>query len=103
MATKVIDPFFNIPNKGLSLNSEIKTLGDIQQLSAGFGSQAFKADSQGIWLGANKYEDAPFRVGMDGTIFIRATSGGFILIDGPNQRILVNDGTNNRVVVGNLA
>ena len=103
MATKTIDPFFNVPKRGLPVNDEIKSLSKVQQIQAGSGSRAFKADSQGIWLGSNKYEDAVFRVGMDGTIYIKSTSGGYILIDGPNQRLIVNDGADDRVLIGNLA
>ncbi len=29
-------------------------------------------------------------------------SAGYVLIDGPNNRILVNDGTTNRVVIGSI-
>lgn len=28
--------------------------------------------------------------------------GGYVLIDGPNNRILVNDGTTNRIVIGEV-
>lgn len=102
MITKVIDPFFSVKEKGLPISTEVQTLSALQQLSAGYGSKSFKADSQGIWLGADKYVDAPFRISMEGVVYIEAVSGGYIMIDGVNQRIIVNDGTDDRVILGNL-
>jgi hypothetical protein len=102
MTTKTIDPFFNIADKGLPTSTEIQSLSALQQLSAGYGSKSFKADQQGIWLGADKYADAPFKISMDGVVYIKATSGGYIMIDGVNQRIVVNDGADDRVLIGNL-
>lgn len=42
-----------------------------------------------------------------GTILVQwsvgsGTTGGYTLIDGGNNRILINDGTTNRIVIGNL-
>ncbi|MBM3283177.1 hypothetical protein FJY90_02890 [Candidatus Gottesmanbacteria bacterium] len=40
-------------------------------LEVGTGSRAIKADPEsGLWVGANKWADAPFRVAMDGTVVI---------------------------------
>jgi hypothetical protein len=43
-------------------------LSDIAEMQIGFGSSVFRADQQGIWLGASTFEDAPFSVDMDGNI-----------------------------------
>ena len=69
-------------------------------------------DESGIWLGANKFADAPFSVDMLGALI--ATSGNIsgtvriglgtgaasILLDGANKRIIINDGTDDRVLLG---
>ena len=102
MAERILDPFFNVEYRPLPVNDDVLFPKNIREIQSGFGSKAFKVDSQGIWLGANKYADAPFRISMDGVIFVKSTSGGHILIDGPNQRIVVNDGTDDRVLIGNL-
>lgn len=39
-----------------------------RKLSMGFGSKVWRADERGIWLGAEQFEDAPFRVSMEGLI-----------------------------------
>lgn len=67
----------------------------------GAGDQIFGSDSRGIWLGAADFDDAPFRVYMDGRVFLQAADGS-ITLDTVNKRILVNDGTNDRVLVGYL-
>lgn len=41
----------------------------------GYGNQVFGSDQNGIWLGAADFENAPFRVSMDGRIFIRNETG----------------------------
>lgn len=54
----------------------LPSLGDVGQtvmpnvasIKIGQGDQAFKGDQSGIWLGANKFADAPFSVDMDGNI-----------------------------------
>lgn len=33
---------------------------------------------------------------------VGSSSTGYVLIDGPNNRIVINDGTTNRVVIGNV-
>lgn len=44
-------------------------LNDVSTLQIGNGSQAFHGDQQGIWLGAERFVDAPFSVDMLGNIF----------------------------------
>ncbi len=36
------------------------------------------------------------------SINVGSSSGPYLLIDGPNNRILVNDGTTNRIVIGSV-
>lgn len=33
---------------------------------------------------------------------VGTAASGYVLIDGPNNRIIVNDGTTNRIVIGNI-
>lgn len=98
---------------------------NLTSLKIGDGALAFKADESGIWLGGNKFADAPFSVDMAGNIIagsldlttyvsktgsneqvsgiIRLGTGtgtASILLDGGNKRIVINDGTNDRVVIG---
>lgn len=56
----------------------------------GYGSNVFGSDENGIWLGSADYKDAPFRVGMNGSLFTQSTLGN-VVIDTPNNRILVYD------------
>lgn len=37
------------------------------------------------------------------SVNLGSSSTGFLLLDGPNNRILVNDGTTNRIVIGEVA
>jgi len=57
------EPVRNVPEKGV-----------FKEIEAGAGSKTFKMDRRGIWLGAEDFEDAPFRVDMKGNIDIRASS-----------------------------
>lgn len=107
-----------------------KDILNVATLNAGFGNKSFKFDDQGIWLGANRFATAPFKVDMLGnltstsaTITGYATDSEFsnalvkdsiiqilsgkiivgdnkIIIDGVNKRILINDGTNDRILIG---
>ena len=54
----------------ISLGSEE---GNFQVIQIGSGSKSFKADQQGIWLGADTFTDAPFKVDMEGNLSITAT------------------------------
>jgi hypothetical protein len=50
-------------------------LSNVSSLKMGTGAKAFKGDESGIWLGANKFADAPFSVDIDGNVV--ATSATF--------------------------
>jgi hypothetical protein len=51
-----------------------ESIGGLQAFSRVFkrgqGDNVFGSDDNGIWLGAADFEDAPFKVGMDGTLTI---------------------------------
>jgi hypothetical protein len=80
---KQIDPFVNIPLADLPVagnESQGGTfLSDLRTLNIGDGGDnVFRADSQGIWLGAGLFVNAPFSVSMTGAI----TASSLTLIGG---------------------
>lgn len=46
----------------------------ISALEVGTGNRAFKSDESGIWLGANKFADAPFSVDMLGAMAVKSAT-----------------------------
>lgn len=71
---------------------------NLGSLQIGFGTKLFRADQNGIWLGAEKFANAPFRVNMAGDII--ATSASF-----PNLvtiTIFKQDGIPTSTAIGDL-
>jgi hypothetical protein len=127
MAT-TINPFNDVADVSIQPSSNMygqDVLNNLASLKIGQGAKAFKADESGIWLGGNKFADAPFSVDingniiatsldlssylsktgtnqpMSGTIRLGTGSGAAsIFLDGPNKRIIINDGTYDRVLLG---
>lgn len=68
MEDKIIEVFND--NIGVQVESVDNygstSLQKLSDLQIGAGNQAFKADSSGIWLGADKFVDAPYKVDMNG-------------------------------------
>ena len=82
----IIKAFNDIP-RAPSLEQEgIGGFSDLRRVAAievGTGAVAFKADQSGIWLGAHKWADAPFRVDMEGNVVASsATMTGYIAAGG---------------------
>ncbi|OPY24934.1 MAG: hypothetical protein A4E27_01096 [Methanobacterium sp. PtaU1.Bin242] len=48
--------------------SEDRSLKDIESISMGSGNRSLHIDEQGLWLGSDKFEDAPFKVSMAGEL-----------------------------------
>lgn len=80
----------------------------------GYGDRVFGSDDKGIWLGAANFEDAPFRVDMQGNAALAAAIlTGYLSKDGTNQalsgsiivggvvdgQIIVKDSAGNPIVV----
>lgn len=68
-----IQAFNDIPRRPLPQREGIGGFNDLRSVAAiqvGVGTRAFKADQSGIWLGAHRWADAPFRVAMDGTVTV---------------------------------
>lgn len=45
-----------------------RQLNKVETLQVGYGSKVLRVDRDGIWLGAEKFADAPFSVDMEGNI-----------------------------------
>ena len=123
-----INPFNDIPDREIQSTTDFygqDLLDNVGSIKIGAGSKAFKADESGIWLGANKFADAPFSVDLDGNVIATSidlsnyldksatneqvsgtirlgtgTGAASIILDGANKRIIVNDGTHDRVLIG---
>lgn len=68
-------------------------------MRVGLGNNAVRIDADGrLWSGAEKFEDATFRV-YAGVLYI-SDEDGSITIDAENKTIIINDGTNDRVLLG---
>lgn len=67
---KIISPFTDVPYMELSDPSEEQEgmYRGVKELQIGQGSSVLRADQQGLWLGAARFQDAPFRVDMQGNI-----------------------------------
>ncbi len=70
MADKILSPFLDVENKPLD-TADLYGQTYLDMLSAfqiGAGAKSFKADRDGMWLGANRFASAPFRVDMLGNL-----------------------------------
>jgi len=67
-----IDPFTNIPFIELPTptneNAGSTFLSDLREFSIGDGTQVFRADRSGLWLGGKTFDTATFSVSMAGAI-----------------------------------
>jgi microcystin-dependent protein len=55
--------------------NEDKSLDNIESMSIGAGNKSLHIDSQGLWMGSEKFEDAPFSVTMAGELSGTSTGG----------------------------
>lgn len=81
-----INPFNDISRASLPDPTGVAGMDDLRSMAAmeiGVGGRAVKADQSGLWLGANKWADAPFRVAMDGSVVATSiTVSGYISTGG---------------------
>lgn len=70
MSDKIINPFINIPILEIDDIESSPEFQNMRAMNIGFGSKVFRADEQGVWLGAEKFGDAPFSVDMDGNVIL---------------------------------
>lgn len=69
-------------------------IGGISAYSSSFkrgsGDRIWGVDDRGMWLGAADYDDAPFKVSMEGQMIFTAADGSDkLVIDGVNLRIVL--------------
>lgn len=80
----MVNPFNDIPaivptTSGSGTYYGKSQLDEVANIKIGSGTKAFKGDESGIWLGANKFEDALFRVGIDGVVRLKDEYGTSII------------------------
>lgn len=81
--------------------AERSDLGKFKKATFGEGSNVLRFDENGLWLGAETFATAPFRVDMQGNMYLMSQSGsGYILIDAQNSRFIFHDGKNVQGVMG---
>lgn len=99
----VINPFNDVERNDIQSSQTVAGQDDLRSVGAlqvGYGARAFKGDDSGIWLGANKFADAPFKVDMDGNIYVESADGKLV-IDATNNRIVIYDASGiPRVLLG---
>lgn len=102
MEDKLINPF--IDNIGIQVQSADNygsaTLQNLADLMIGAGNQAVKANSSGLWAGADKFVNAPFSVNMAGHII--ASSADFSGTGYTKINIFKQDGIPTSVEIGDL-
>ena len=82
--------------------NQIPERGYFSTIEFGAGSKTFKGDERGIWMGSSDFETAPFRVDMEGNVYISSPdqSGGYIRINAELNQIYLHDGTTGRILKG---
>lgn len=66
--TKIITPYSNIAYIPLEEKDSFEDLSRVRALQVGFGSRVMRVDREGLWLGADTFAAAPFKVDMDGNV-----------------------------------
>lgn len=102
--------FNDVSNKSITPISDVvntSLLDNVNSIKIGTGAKCFKADSSGIWLGANKFADAPFSVDLDGNITASTLNlTNYISKTGTDQylsgSIVIRDGTTPAIFIGIL-
>jgi hypothetical protein len=110
---KILNPFHNIGKNPFSLDEvkqEVKRyasslIKNQREFSLGEGAKTLKYDQQGLWLGAQKFEDAPFKVDMEGNVTATSLSlSQYISKTGENQilsgSIVIYDGEAVNIFIG---
>jgi hypothetical protein len=76
-----LNPFSDVKDVNLPSLGDVgqTTSPNVASIQIGKGDVSFKADQSGIWLGANKFTNAPFSVDMLGTMALKNIDGDLIL------------------------
>lgn len=77
---KIVNIFTDIVISPFEENKQVKDFVNGSSMNIGSGALSFKVDSSGLWLGGNKFSEAPFRVDMSGNAVMSsiALTGGTI-------------------------
>lgn len=65
---KIINPYDDIEYIDLEPEDSGEDLTSVRSLQVGYGSKVLRVDRDGIWLGAEHFADAPFKVDMLGNM-----------------------------------
>lgn len=82
---KIIDPYQNyemVPQEPANGTYGNELLNSVKSLQVGFGAKVLRVDRDGLWLGAETFATAPFKVDMDGNITATSLSSGYIPVGG---------------------
>lgn len=78
-----INVFTNIEPVPDPIEYDTSNLDQVDQIEVGVGSETFKVDQSGMWLGATQFADAPFSVDMNGNVIASSlTATGYIEVGG---------------------
>ena len=78
-----IPVFIDVENREIHAEQIDASIADLASLQIGEGTQVFRGDQSGIWLGAAKWADAPFRVSMAGAMVATSvTVSGYVEDEG---------------------
>lgn len=81
--TSDVDTTIRVNKTEREAQRQVPEKGTFKEIEVGAGNITFKMDKRGIWMGAEDYEDALFRVSMEGVMKMRANiaTNEFIGID----------------------
>ena len=78
---------FNEEDKPLTMLPSANTAAGVQayrEISVGAGTDILKSNSEGFFIGGNKFSDAPYSITYTGKTQIRDTSGNVVILIDPN-------------------
>lgn len=103
---KVIDPFSNVADQPIEGSIYGSQISNFNSLEIGAGAKTMKVDESGLWLGADQFADAPFRVDMSGNIYASSVTltqyvlavGGSYTSASSGARVVILPDANNGIV-----
>ena len=85
MPNEIINPFTDIESRPLEDQSNVRYgsefFRNVNELQVGMGSSVLRVDQSGLWLGAERFADAPFSVDMQGNVTATSLSLGTLAGD----------------------
>lgn len=65
---------------------------NLNQLSVGSSGEVLRVDRQGLWMGANRFEDAPLTADLKGNLTLKGASQAMQLNSADNTFIFYENG-----------